>query len=1143
MSNLLEQLLRADGPVLVTGPVGSGLRELGLAFARRHRGEDGRTTCLLLAPNGVTAERFQRQWLDESRDGDGVAVLLSPPIMTFAALAGRLLAGAGRPATPLSPAVRHQRLRQIVRELADAKSLRALGPGADTPGVIATLDRCIAELKRATVEPDDLDRAIRARAAATLKQDQQADLLAVYRRYQAFLNERNLVDVEGQMWLARTVLEDPALPTPALADIEAVAVVGFTDFTPTQLHLLRRLSPRVKRLLVTLPHGQDSRIRMWRWTKRTRTQLRATFRAFGARLQTYALDAPHGTGETPASRSPLAGLAEGVFDLAVAFGPQAARRPVPSGLTVIAAAGQEAELSAVARRVKRRLVDGAGPGHIAVLARSLDDVAPTLERVFAEHRIPITPRGVPLMQSPPVRFLLDAAAVGEGAGGTSEPFHFCHVLRTLRSSYFRAGTLGDFDERTTVAAEALIREGNVLYGRRTYAHAAERLKAALTATTAADSKEADPDGPATTTTRLTASTMTPDDLTRAAAMLETLFDACEAATSPEGLLSLIERLALRRTIVEQASHRPMDAARIADDLRTLATLESTLRALRDDTRDAGETLASQTSLADLRQALSAVTVPARRGESLVDVLDVLDARALSYDHVFLIGLEEGAFPRPPREGAFIQEADRKAWAGHGVTLDERGDLNAREMLLFYLAISRAKHSLTLSYQSSDSAGKPKLPSPFLSSLLAPIGGLQALDACGRLVKIPVGEFVPNPTEIATDRDAFTAQALALLNKNVTRTSDPSPAAPAASTLDFLAAGLLAMHRRWRQGPCDGFDGVLNEASQHRLRKILPEDKVFSASSLNTYGQCPWQFFATYILRLHPLVEPERQLEAADKGTFCHNVLCRVLRELTADDRDCPLSDMGPSRVEMALHQAVAAEAARVERDGAVAYPALWALQREQFTEHLRDYLRQITDTGDGQWQAWPMYCEYAFGQGHDDDLRDPASLNDPVTIDLPGADGQPGVAVRLRGRIDRIDHVESGGRSGLFVVDYKTGPPPSRSDILQARNVQLPLYEAAAKVRLGERFPGVDWLGGAFHQVDGPGRTQIVGEFRKPRKGEPPPEEFRRQALANIAVNLQAMRRGDFHALPNTRKCPPHCPYRQICHHAPARAKRKIDAG
>ena len=84
--------------------------------------------------------------------------------------------------------------------------------------------------------------------------------------------------------------------------------------------------------------------------------------------------------------------------------------------------------------------------------------------------------------------------------------------------------------------------------------------------------------------------------------------------------------------------------------------------------------AAGTATNQIREALSLTTCPPERSESLVDFLDVLDARALRYDHVFLLGVTEGQFPQKLAESSLIRHSDRLFWRSGGVELDTRTDL-------------------------------------------------------------------------------------------------------------------------------------------------------------------------------------------------------------------------------------------------------------------------------------------------------------------------------------------------------------------------------------------------------------------------------------------------------------------------------------
>ena len=1073
---IVERIVSADRPVVVVrGPAACGKTTAAVSLYRHYLDEAGRPTCLLLAPNAPAAQRLRRMILASSPGGVAVA----PAVATFATLTSRVLADANDVSSPLSALARRLLLSRIVAELNAAGALPALSAVAETPGLVVALDHAIAEVKRAAVEPDDLAAAIGT------ARDKRTDLVAVYRRYQQELQARGAHDVEGQAWLARDCLRSagPGKPLPGADGLDAVVADGFTDFTPTQLEILSVLAERLGRVVVTLAVADDGRGRMWHWTRRT---LRAIRRRFGERLAEIELPAG-------AQRGGLRALAKNVFN-------RSGRCEAPAGLSVIAAPGLDAEVAAVARRVKARLCAGAGPGTIAVLARGMEAYGEAIRRIFREHDIPVADAPGTLSDQPIVRFVLRVASLGPR-------FVWRDCLGLIRSRYFRPAALGEYDERTVRAAETIIREGNVLAGRQEYAAAAERIAARARRDQPAEDDATDT-GPRPPDAKA---------IERAGEMLGALFDLAERASEASGLASVIETLRLR-----DAARAHGEAELIARDLRALATLEAALAALEDPPPPIGH----------LRDALSAVTCPPARGESLVDVLDVLDARALRHEHVFLLGVSERGFPRRFTESSLIGEADRTRWRDRGVALDGRDDLTAREMLLFYLAVSRADKTLTVSYLESDASGQAQAPSSFLLSLLEPVGGIEA----SAVETISPGTMVPPPDELASGRDAFNAGISGLFARTdpVDRAALAWAAAQTPGKLRRAAMGLRARRRRWLRGECDEFDGrITDPALRAQLGRRFPGETVFSAGRLEMYGQCPWRYFATYILKLAPLAEPQRQLEPATRGTFCHNVLFRVMRLLGERlGRPVRVAELPADALGAALDEAISAEADDVEARRPP-YPVLWGIQLDQMREAVLQYL---LDAGrDAILDPEAMHFELAFGSDPGvAGAQDPASCPEPVTVRTSAG------PVRLRGRIDRVDRVSFEDVAGLLVVDYKTGRLPTVADMAAGRSLQMPLYAAAAETLLGETC-----VGGAYHRVaTTPGATRRLFAAIDVRRGraryaiDPNYEDRRQAAMETVGRFVARMADGQFDALP-THTCPSYCPFRQICHYSPARAEVK----
>ncbi|MDP6544133.1 MAG: PD-(D/E)XK nuclease family protein [Phycisphaerae bacterium] len=1078
-SNELQELIaNAPGPVVVlTGPAGCGKTTAALDLYRNHLGEDGAAGCMLVAPNAAAADHLRKRLLASS----GTGAMAGARVNTFFRLAAGILAGSDAPGRRISPFQRHLVLAGIVGELLGSGKLKALGAVADTPGLVVALDRAIAELKRAAIEPEALAPAVQSGPP------KERDLLEIYRCYQRHLQTGGMFDVEGQIWLARDLLtealRDNTGDLPGLEGASALAVDGFTDFTPTQLEILDLASRKDRRILITLTLDDDGRDRMWFWTRRTLNAIRTRF---GERVSVI---------QAPAKASPatsLGRLPDTLFDL------DAEATDPPDGLEVISAPNIDAEVAAVARGIKRLLLDGARGGSIAVLARSTEPYRRTIQRVFALHDVPVAEAPAGLVDVPVIRFLLDTADAGPRLDHTS-------VLRIISNSYFRAEALGQFDATDASVAELIVRQGNVLEGRSSYAQAADRL-----AWLAARNAPQDEDPQTAGLLQLGPIEVTPQRIASARALIEALFDAIQSARGDP--LAIAEALQVAQVVMHLD-----DPLLVARDLRALSALEQAIGEL--DELPAGPCL---------RAALSQVACPPRRGESLVDVLDVLDARALRYDHVFLIGLGEGHFPAKLTDSSLLGEAQRLRWSAHGVALDSRGDLASREMLLFYLAASRPNESLTLSYVTCDTSGRPAGAGNFLKSLLEPVGGISALQACGHHLDIPLGTFLPDRGDIACSRDALTGAIAGWFDpaRGCDDTAMTWIGRHAPQELARVARGVWASHKRWQAGPGGAFDGRLDDPKlTDELKRRYPGQVVFSASSLNSFGQCPWRYFASYVLGLEPLAVPQRMLQPTSRGQFVHNVLFATMKRLF-DAAGGPVRPDQVTDEEMieTLRGAVSDVSEPLET--AAPYPALWRIQRDRMHSQMRGYLLSLKDA---QPSGLCGHFELAFGlEGRPGEPADTMSRDDAVVVHTPAGD------IRLRGKIDRVDLQ---GEGSLLVVDYKTGALPSPADIASGRNLQLPLYSAAAaEILSGEA------AGGAFHRI-GEGRGKKTLDFSPETTDRGIAklggyDAVNQASMQSVADFVTAMSQGQFDLYP-THNCPSYCPFRQICQFSPARAEIK----
>lgn len=196
--------------------------------------------------------------------------------------------------------------------------------------------------------------------------------------------------------------------------------------------------------------------------------------------------------------------------------------------------------------------------------------------------------------------------------------------------------------------------------------------------------------------------------------------------------------------------------------------------------------------------------------------------------------------------------------------------------------------------------------------------------------------------------------------------------------------------------------------------------------------CPFRAFARHRLRAEGLEEPQEGLDAMGRGSLLHSLMKFVWTELKGSQG--LKQDVAPA-IEKAARLAV--QEAGLEEPFA-------ALERKRLARLAREWL-------DVERERAPFEV---------------VAMEDKRELAVAG--------LKLNGRIDRLDRLESGGHA---VIDYKTGNP-TPSDWLGERpnDPQLPLYAlnasepiaavAFAKLKTGGmRFMGLARAKGAIPKV------------------------------------------------------------------------------
>jgi ATP-dependent helicase/nuclease subunit B len=405
---------------------------------------------------------------------------------------------------------------------------------------------------------------------------------------------------------------------------------------------------------------------------------------------------------------------------------------------------------------------------------------------------------------------------------------------------------------------------------------------------------------------------------------------------------------------------------------------------------------------------------------------------------------------------------------------------ARHRLAAMLA--RLRGRITLSYSAWDAAeGRDVAPAPELLQALRLREGDPSLaydDLRARLG--PLVSAVPRAGAHAEPADVWldalsTAEGGLRSGVAVVRAAHPG-----------LDRGLAAAAEKARD-EATSFHGKIRPRPELNPRR---PGAVLSPSRLEALGACPRRYFIRYVLGVRavrdPEWDPERWLDALDRGTLLHAVYERTLDGARRDGID-PDDDAFEGLALRLLREEI--ERTLLRR------PAPNDAVRAAETAELEADVRAFVDMIRRTRPDWDR-LELDFGSG----TRE-------VSVPLPGGE------IRLAGRVDRIDRTPDGG---VRIVDYKTGSPGryrASRPFEGGRRLQHILYSLAVERLLGKTVEAMEYH---FPTVRGQNERVV----------------YRREAIADgpavVEMLLEIAAAGHFLPTDDAADCG-YCDYQAIC--------------
>lgn len=874
-------------------------------------------------------------------------------------------------------------------------------------------------------------------------------LIEIYEAYEKELSERGLRDRADNLNVFRSLKEDGALKQ---KKFKKIWLDGFFDFSETQLAYLELLSESSEEIIITLAMDSDERrYGLFETAWRTREMLEA--RGFEAEILP-----PY-----DAKNSVLHQIERRLFLNQVEDEPL----PPSKEVTLYEAIGMEGEIEMIARTIQHmernfdyRYSD------FAILLRQIGEYEKIIQSVFGRYDIPVEIherdrlRDSALIQT--IRSLLEIYL---------NEWSLDRVMQFLKSNYVRVLGGREKDYYWVNALEHYAMKSGVYKDREVW----------LTPWCTNGHPEW------TAFDKQKEAFLTPlvklEKQLREAKSFSVLRDALIEAVRGEFKIFKAE------TSDDEYVRR--DVAAYKRFLSILDEIENSFMKQGDD-----ESLDFEAFCDRFFRLIDLDLYSLRhRNTNRVQVYNVSLARQKQYEVVFVAGLLEKKFPVQVREDPVLSDWERRLFnaSRNKQLLKERQPTQSLERYLFYIAVTRARHKLFLTYPRMDLEGKSSLPSSYVfevKRLFSP--------------KVSDRQQLLNQPYPAVE-DAVNQRELELgLVGEIWHKQDVSAERQnrLLNLIDFCRKIPEASARFDRTGYI-----VRNQLTDESIDK----PKVFrteltSPSALEDYAKCHFKYYAKRVLKLD---DPTEDQNVTARGTILHEVLEECFRDWQGRRDIYSQPELGIQQALKKLKEVMAKYPLMMER------PYQYDLERYAFEEQLRLFLEaELTRLLDAPLQ--PKHFELGFGE-------DEAGLPPLIIQDEQGE-------IRIRGKIDRID-LDENNTSGI-VIDYKRSAVFEGKALEHGTALQLPIYILVLTELLNARPVGGELYSirqcekkGFYHED----YTALLPGLNK-RRLILPEKDFERMIARSrnfIRKFVREMKAGDIRVQP--RSCDSYCPYDSVC--------------
>ncbi len=379
--------------------------------------------------------------------------------------------------------------------------------------------------------------------------------------------------------------------------------------------------------------------------------------------------------------------------------------------------------------------------------------------------------------------------------------------------------------------------------------------------------------------------------------------------------------------------------------------------------------------------------------------------------VFVVGANEGVFPKIPNTGNVFNDRERNILLNSGLPLNvSLLDRILEERFIAYHTLCSAEKSVYVSY-ASKSVSEELYPSEIVSEIKSVYPGCEIIDA----EKTDEYDFAFG------DNSAFEVMAETWTSNN-----------EKTNALKKFFAEKDEYKERTQAIEDFLSDEKMQIKDKEKSKQLFGKFMNLSASRIETYYRCPFQYFCRFGLKAKP--EEKAEISPRQRGTVVHFCLEKLIGNYGIDE----LKEMSKQEL-LKIIKEILDEYAEVSMGGKDNKSSRFTFLYARFEKTVYALITQIIDE----------FSESDFSPYGYEVRIDRDGEVEPYEVLLN--DGK----ISVRGLVDRVDIMVSGDNKYLRVVVYKTGSKVFKlQEIFDGINMQMLIYLFALTGSEKEKYSG-----------------------------------------------------------------------------------------